>query len=164
MEVSIAEEKDPALRRRILETLTARLPEWFAQAQSNRDYAAQAEILEAWVARIDGRAGGLLLIKRHSPVSAEIYWLGVDPDHHRQGIGKALIGAVEHRLREEKIRFLFVMTLHPEDPYEPYRRTRLFYERMGFALALSSGQALAMSSSDRLAYYLKPLQPKAVNS
>ena len=157
MEVSIAEEKDPALRRRILETLTAHLPDWFAQGEANRQYAAQAEILEAWIARIDGRPRGMLLLKRHSSVSAEIYWLGVDPDHHRQGIGKALIGAVERRLKEEKIRFLFVMTLHPEDPYEPYRRTRLFYERMGFALALSSGDALAASSSNPLAYYLKLL-------
>ena len=157
MDVSIAHEEDPALKRRILETLTARLPEWFAQAESNRRYAEQAEILEAWVARIAGRPCGLLLLKRHSSVSAEIYWLGVDPDHHRQGIGKALIGSVEHRLREEKIRFLFVMTLHPDDPYEPYRRTRLFYERMGFALALSSGDALATSTSNPLAYYLKLL-------
>jgi GNAT superfamily N-acetyltransferase len=157
MEVWIAEEKDPALRRRILETLTARLPEWFAQSDANRRYAAQAEILEAWIARIDGRPRGLLLLKRHSPVSAEIHWLGVDPAHHRQGIGKALIGAVERRLREEKVRFLFVMTLHPHDPYEPYQRTRLFYERMGFALALSSGDALAASSSNPLAYYLKLL-------
>jgi ribosomal protein S18 acetylase RimI-like enzyme len=157
MEVSIAEEEDPALRRRILETLTARLPEWFAQAEANRRYAAQAEILDPWIARIDGRPRGLLLLERHSPVSAEIYWLGVDPDHHRQGIGKALIDAVEHRLKEEKNRFLFVMTLHPDDPYEPYRRTRLFYERMGFALALSSGDALAASSSNPLAYYLKLL-------
>src|SRR5258708_32537227 len=130
MEVSIAEEKDPALRRRILETLTARLPEWFGRGESNRHYAAQAEILEAWVARIDGRAGGLLLIKRHSPVSAEIYWLGVDPHYHRQGIGKALIGVVERRVREEKIRVLVVMTLHPADPYEAYPRTPPFYGSM----------------------------------
>ena len=157
MEVSIAEERDPALRRRILESLTARLPEWFAQDEANRRYAQHAELLEAWIARIDGRPRGLLLLKRHSPVSAEIYWLGVDPDHHRQGIGKALIGAVERRLREEKMRFLFVMTLHPDDPYEPYRRTRLFYERMDFVLALSSGDALAASSSNPLAYYLKIL-------
>ncbi len=157
MDVSIARETDAASSRRVLETLTRRLPEWFGQGQANRHYAEQAKILETWVARIDGQAVGLLLIKRHSPVSAEVYWLGVDPAHHRQGIGRALIGAVERQLRKEKIRFLFVMTLHPEDPYEPYRRTRLFYERMGFELALSSGQALAASSSDPLAYYLKPL-------
>ena len=157
MEVSIAEERDPVSRRRILEALTARLPDWFAQDEANRHYAEQAENLEGWIARIDGRPRGLLLLKRHGPVSAEIYWLGVDPDRHRQGIGKALIEAAEHRLRDEKIRFLFVMTLHPDDPYEHYRRTRLFYERMGFALALSSGETLATSSSDPLAYYLKPL-------
>jgi GNAT superfamily N-acetyltransferase len=157
MGVSIAQEKDPAGNRRILETLTARLPEWFAQEKSNRHYAEQAEILEAWVARIDGQTSGLLLLKRHSAVSAEIYWLGVDPDHHRQGIGQALIGAIERRLREDKIKFLFVMTLHPQDPYEPYRRTRFFYERMGFELALSSGLGLAAAPSNPLAYYLKPL-------
>ena len=48
MGVSIAREKDPAGNRRIMETLTARLPEWFAQEKSNRHYAGQAEILEAW--------------------------------------------------------------------------------------------------------------------
>jgi ribosomal protein S18 acetylase RimI-like enzyme len=157
MVVAIARENDAARSRRILETLTSRLPEWFAQGESNRHYAEQAESLEAWVARVGGRAGGLLLAKRHSSVSAEIYWLGVDPDHHRQGIGRALIGAVERQLREEKIKFLFVMTLDPDDPYEPYRRTRLFYERLGFELALSSGRALTASSADPLAYYLKPL-------
>src|SRR5882672_6872097 len=107
--ISIAREEDPSASRRMLGALTARLPEWFAQPESNRHYSEQAEILEAWTARIDASVRGLLLLKRHSAISAEIYWLGVDPDHHRQGIGQALIGALERRLREEKIRFLFVM-------------------------------------------------------
>lgn len=148
MGVSIAREEDPAASRRLLEALTARLPEWFAQPDSNRHYAEQAETLEAWVALLDGSARGLLLLKRHGAVSAEIYWLGIDPDHHRQGIGKALIGAIEGRLRQERLKYLFVTTLHPDDPYEPYRRTRAFYERLGFELVLSR---------DPLAYYLKPL-------
>jgi GNAT superfamily N-acetyltransferase len=148
MGISIAREEDPAASRRLLETLTARLPEWFAQPESNRHYAEQAEILEAWVARLDGSARGLLLLKRHSAVSAEVYWLGVDPDHHREGIGKALIGAIENRLKQERAKYLVVATLHPDDPYEPYRRTRAFYGRLGFELLLSR---------DPLAYYLKPL-------
>jgi ribosomal protein S18 acetylase RimI-like enzyme len=157
MDVSIAEEKDPGVRRRIVESLTARLPEWFGQAQSNRHYAERAEILQAWVARIGGEAIGLVLLKRHSPVSAEIYWLGVDPQHHRRGVGRSLLRAVEHRLKQERIRFLFVMTLHPDDPYEPYRRTRAFYEAMGFEFALSPAQGPTEATSNPLAYYLKPL-------
>jgi GNAT superfamily N-acetyltransferase len=92
-------------------------------------------------------------LKRHGAVSAEIHWLAVDPDHHRQGIGRALIAAVEERLRQEKVRFLLVMTLHPDDPYEPYRRTRAFYGSLGFDLVLSAG-----SPPNPLAWYLKLLR------
>jgi ribosomal protein S18 acetylase RimI-like enzyme len=155
MGVSIAREEDPAASRRLLEALTTRLPEWFGQPQSNRHYAGQAEVLDAWTARVDGNARGLLLLKRHSAVSAEIYWLAIDPDHHRQGLGRALVGAIEGRLRQEGLKHLFVMTLHPDDPYEPYRRTRAFYERLGFELVLTPNPP--GSSPNPLAYYLKPL-------
>ena len=155
--LSVAQEKDAAANRRLLEALTARLPQWFAQAQSNRHYAEQAEKLETWIARLDGQAAGLLLLKSHSATSAEIYWLGVDPGHHRRGVGRALIGALEGRLRDEKVRFLFVTTLHPDVDYEPYRRTRAFYQSMGFELALSSARGPAGPSSDPLACYLKLL-------
>ena len=155
--VSITREEEPAARRRLLEALTARLPEWFAQPLSNQHYAEQAEVLEAWIARIGGQVRGLLLLKRHSAVSAEIYWLGVDPDRHRQGIGRALIGAVESQLRQERVKHLFVMTLHAEDPYEPYRRTRAFYGRVGFELVLSLGRDPPGTAPNPLAYYLKSL-------
>jgi GNAT superfamily N-acetyltransferase len=133
------------------------LPKWFGQAESNRHYAEQAEILDCWVARIDGDPIGLLLLKRHSPASAEIYWLGVDPGRHRRGIGGTLIEAVERKLKAEKARFLFVMTLHPDVDYEPYQRTRAFYEQLGFSLALSTHHGPAGRSRDPLVWYLKLL-------
>src|SRR5687767_6381209 len=105
MGVSIAREEDPAASRRLLEALTARLPQWFGQPESNRHYAEQAEILEAWAARSDGRAVGLLLLKKHGVVSSEIYWLGIDPDHHRQGIGRALVGAIGGQLKQERVKY-----------------------------------------------------------
>ena len=150
-------EKGSAANRRILETLTARLPQWFGQADANRHYAEQAELLEGWIARIGADPAGLLLLKRHGPASAEIYWLGVDPDRHRRGIGRALVSAVVHRLREDKVGFLFVMTLHPDVDYEPYQRTRAFYERLGFVFALETRHGPTGLSSDPLAYYLKIL-------
>jgi GNAT superfamily N-acetyltransferase len=157
MDVSIAEESDPGQRRRIIEHLTARLPQWFGQPESNRHYAEQAERLGAWVARYDGQEIGLLLLKRHSVASAEIYWLAVDPDHHRRGIGRALIETVERWLTQQNVRFLFVMTLHPDDPYEPYQRTRAFYQSIGFELVLSTRAGPTGSSTNPLAYYLKLL-------
>ena len=63
-------------------------------------------------------------------------------------IGRASVGVIENRLRQERVKYLVVTTLHPDDPYEPYRRTLAFYERLGFELLLSR---------DPLAYYLKPL-------
>lgn len=89
MGVSVAREEDPAASRWLLEALTARLPQWFAQPDSNRHYAEQAEVLEALIDAIEGH-----------------------------------------------------------DPYEPYRRTRAFYERLGFELVLSR---------EPLACYLKLL-------
>ena len=143
--------------RQTLEILTARLPQWFAQPEANRHYAEQAERLVGWVARIDDSPAGLLLLKRHNPASAEIYWLGVDPDRHRRGIGRTLIAAVERRLKDEQARFLFVMTLHPDVDYEPYRRTRAFYEAVGFEIALGTTQGTTGFESNPLAYYLKLL-------
>jgi GNAT superfamily N-acetyltransferase len=157
MRFSIAEERVPEARRRIVEALTARLPEWFGQPEANRHYAEQASRLEALVARLDGRDIGLLLLKRHGAASAEVYWLGIDPAHHRQGVGRALIGAAVERLQRGNARFLFVMTLDPGDPYEPYRRTRAFYESVGFELVLTGVAGHGGSSSDPLAYYLKVL-------
>jgi ribosomal protein S18 acetylase RimI-like enzyme len=157
MHVTVAQETDPASSRTLLESLTARLPQWFGQPDSNLHYAEQAERLENRVARIDGQSAGLLLLERHSPASAEIYWLGVDPDHHRRGIGRALIESVERHLRDEKARFLFVTTLHPEVDHEPYQRTRAFYERLGFAFVLPADQGPLGPSRDRLAWYLKAL-------
>ena len=45
--VSVARGKYAADNRRLLEALTARLPQWFAQSESNRHYAEQAEVRRA---------------------------------------------------------------------------------------------------------------------
>jgi GNAT superfamily N-acetyltransferase len=155
--LSVVRENSGAGNRRLLEALTARLPQWFAQSEPNRHYGRQAEVLDGWVARVAGRPCGLLLLARHSAVSAEIHWLGVEPDHHRHGVGRALVGAVEQQLRGERAKYLFVQTLHPAVDYEPYRRTQAFYEALGFEMVLPSDRGPNGASSDPLAYYLRPL-------
>lgn len=162
MGINIRVENDPKIKREILESLTALLPEWFGQPDSNLHYAQQAEILSGWVANVDGKDIGLLLVKDQGPLSAEIFWMGVIPEYHRRGIGRALVETACADLVHRGVRFLFVMTLHPDDPYEPYQRTRLFYENLGFTLALTDhgfGQ-----TRDPLAYYVKLLPAQNVDS
>jgi hypothetical protein len=50
-----------------------------------------AEILDGYIVERNGERRGLLLLKYHSPTSAEIYWMGVDPTCHRKG--RALVKA-----------------------------------------------------------------------
>jgi hypothetical protein len=66
MGVSIAREEGPAASRRLLEALTVRLSDWFAQLESNRHYAEQVEMLEGRVARaFYERLGFELVLSRH---------------------------------------------------------------------------------------------------
>jgi GNAT superfamily N-acetyltransferase len=154
MSLSIALEPDPQRKRQLLKQLTAGLPEWFGQPAANRAYAEQAERLTGYVASIEGLSRGLLLLKTHSAVSAEIYWMGVDPQCHRSGIGHALVEAACFAARQDKALFMFVQTLHGRVAYEPYARTRRFYEALGFRYML---EAQGTDEANPLAIYMKRL-------
>jgi GNAT superfamily N-acetyltransferase len=152
MTVDIRLENDGQATRALQEALTARLPRWFGRPESNRHYAAQAEILPAYVARAGGRDCGLLLMKRHGAASAEIYWMAVDPDCHRAGIGSALLNAACDAARAEKRRLMVVLTLGVEIADENYRKTLAFYERNGFFHSHTEHGVV-----DPLSYYVKLL-------
>jgi GNAT superfamily N-acetyltransferase len=154
MALSIRVETDPRLKRQIQEQLTARLPEWFGQPAANLAYAAQAETLPGFVARVDGELAGLLLLKRHGGISAEIFWLGVDRAHHRSGIGRALVEAAGAAARADGAEFMFVRTLHPRAAYAPYEGTRRFYEALGFRYVL---EEQFPDTTNPLAVYMRGL-------
>jgi GNAT superfamily N-acetyltransferase len=75
---------------------------------------------------------GFVAIERHFPESAENHVLAIHPDHHRRGVGRALLAHAEARLRAEGVELFVVQTLGPSEPYEPYERTRAFYRAYGF--------------------------------
>jgi ribosomal protein S18 acetylase RimI-like enzyme len=148
-------EPDLMRKRALHERLTAMLPEWFGRPESNAKYARQAELLDGYIAESEGVRRGLVLVKWTSPASAEIYWIGVDPAFRGSGIGRALIEAVSEAARKRGVRYLFVMTLHPDNPDEPYWQTRQFYEALGFIYVLEEQDP---SDPDcPMAWYLKHL-------
>jgi len=71
-------------------------------------------------------------VKQHTSFSAEIYVMGILPEMHRQGIGRALIDHAQEWLTNQGIEYLQVKTLGPSQPDVNYARTRSFYEAMGF--------------------------------
>jgi GNAT superfamily N-acetyltransferase len=93
--------------------------------------------------------------EENGAISAEIYWLAVTPARHRQGLGGALAWAASEAARAGGAKYLFVGTLHPDDPYEPYRRTREFYQAMGFAYVLQ--EQFPADPNNRIAYYMREI-------
>jgi GNAT superfamily N-acetyltransferase len=124
-----------------VERLLRSLPEWFGVESSVVDYVASAARLPTYLAWPAGEqdapgaqrdAVGALLAARHFPAAAEIYLMAVDPAMHRCGVGRALVEALERDLARDGVRLLQVKTLGPSDSDTGYRRTRLFYQAMGF--------------------------------
>lgn len=110
--------------------LLDRLPTWFGIPESNAEYVRTAtEVLSGYVA---GDGVGVLLRRRHFPESAEIHLLAVDPDRHRQGVGRALVDALVAELVADGYRLLQVKTLGPSHPDAGYALTRRFYRAVGF--------------------------------
>jgi len=83
--------------------------------------------------------------------------MDVDPTHHRRGVGSALVHALCESIGDDGIKFLFVATLHPSVAYEPYQRTRSFYEKLGFVYVLAEHGFVP--ETNPIAYYLKVFEP-----
>jgi GNAT superfamily N-acetyltransferase len=118
----------------ICRSILATIGDWFGMPKSNAEYDALAETSPAILALDDtGAAIGLMLLKRHFATTLEVYFLGVDRARHRQGAGRALMNRAEAVARAEGRRFVMVKTQGPSANYEPYERTRRFYEAVGYA-------------------------------
>ena len=115
-----------------VEEILDQLPDWFGRPDSNREYVASAATLANYAAVADNGVVGVCLVREHNPKSAEIHLIAVRPDHHRAGVGRALVAAVEAETRATRKQLLSVKTYGPSGKSEPYERTRRFYEALGF--------------------------------
>jgi GNAT superfamily N-acetyltransferase len=110
----------------------AALPEWFGLPDSVAAYVAAADAEPTVVATLDERDCGILTLRVHTPYAAEIVVMGVMPELHRSGVGRAMLEAAEWWLAERDIGFLQVKTLSPRSDDAGYAATRAFYFGCGF--------------------------------
>jgi len=125
--VNDAEEKS-----RICNQILRGLPEWFGNEEAIVDYVREVRELPFFAAYDGEDAEGFLAVKTHNPYTAELCVMGVMKDHHRQGIGRALVERAEKYCQEQQYCFFTVKTVDSSAPYESYARTREFYFAMGF--------------------------------
>jgi len=115
-----------------VEKILRALPEWFGQEDSTLQYIKDADTMQSMLAKDGDDVIGFITIRKHFPESAEMHCLGVLPTHHRTGVGKQLVNALEEHLIKEEVKFLQVKTVADGRDCEAYAKTRKFYIGVGF--------------------------------
>ncbi len=112
--------------------ILAALPHWFGVPASNAAYIRDVETMPMWAAYDSDGLLGFLALGRPTPHLFEVHVMGVKPDQHRHGTGRARVDAAATHACAHGIRFLTVKTLSSRDSDPGYAKTRAFYETMGF--------------------------------
>ncbi len=116
----------------ICDLILRALPDWFGIEQAIVEYIKSVESLTTFVAFSEDKPIGILSIKFHNNYTADIYLMAVLKEFHGQGVGKALLVAVEKYSRDSGTEYLMVKTLGPSRPNKYYDKTRGFYLSCGF--------------------------------
>jgi GNAT superfamily N-acetyltransferase len=116
----------------VCRAILATLPGWFGIAASVDDYVAVADRWPTVIASHSGGDVGLATFVTHSPYAAEVSVMGVVPEYHRRGIGRAMLEHVEDALARAGVEFLQVKTQSARRSDEGYDKTRAFYLSYGF--------------------------------
>lgn len=119
-------------REAICRDLLSQLPEWFGIQSALDAYAQHASRSVMFVAEVEGCVVGFVSLAEHFERNCEIHSMGVLPDQHRQGIGRALVEAVAQWAQENGFEFLSVKTLSGAHADLNYAQTRHFYKSVGF--------------------------------
>ena len=75
---------------------------------------------------------GFVTLRPTSAAAIEVHVMAVRQEHHRRGLGRALVERAAAYARAEGFVLLHVKTLAPSDPDPGYAATRLFYGAVGF--------------------------------
>ena len=123
---------DKTEKKNISSHILYSLPNWFGIPSATANYIEQSAEMPFIAAFDNDTPIAFLAIKETSPNAVEIYVMGVMPQYHRKGIGKALIDFCVTYCKDKGCTLLHVKTLDASHPDESYEKTRRFYIAMGF--------------------------------
>ena len=130
--MEIKEIFDKMQKKEISKSILDKLPEWFGIPESKIEYINESSNLPFFIAIKESKIVGFISIKENNQYTSEIYVMGVLPDLHKQGIGRALFNSALIWAKEHGYEFLQVKTLDESHPDLNYAATRKFYLSVGF--------------------------------
>ena len=122
----------PDAKSDICNEILRALPSWFEIEASIVDYVEKVRLMPFFAVLDDDKTIGFAALKVHNPFTAEICVMGVLKEYHRQGAGKELIIRCEKYCIDNNMEYLTVKTLDESRESDSYRKTRLFYQSVGF--------------------------------
>ncbi|HRD70409.1 MAG TPA: GNAT family N-acetyltransferase [Legionella sp.] len=120
------------LAQKVCQSLTHDLPEYFGLSEANEHYEKGVKARINFAAKKNNESLGLISIDFPYPHNANIYWMAVRKDYHRQGIGRQLFDAACHFAKTQGAKTITVETLSPSESEENYLKTYQFYQSIGF--------------------------------
>ena len=130
--IDIKEISSPEDKSSICNNILRALPDWFGIESSIVDYVEQVKAMPFYAAFNENKIIGFVALKIHNRYTSEICVMGVLQEYHRKGVGRMLVESCEKHCKNNSTEFLTVKTLDESRECEDYRKTRLFYESMGF--------------------------------
>lgn len=103
------------------------LPEYFGIPEANEHYVHGVLNKNNFIAQVDNNYVGLISIDFPYPNNANIYWMGVMRNYHRQGTGKILLNEAMAYALSHNATTMTVETLAPAECDENYLKTYKFY-------------------------------------
>jgi len=130
--IEIREVKESQQKMDITDKVLRALPEWFGNDSANADYIATSADLPFWAVFSKGEPIGFLAAKAYNTLHIGLYTMGILSEYQRMSIGRGLFNTFQNYCLNNGYTYMSVKTLDYSCDYEPYNKTRKFYEAMGF--------------------------------
>ncbi|WP_454785075.1 GNAT family N-acetyltransferase [Legionella sp. WA2024007413] len=148
------------LAKALCQTITMELPEYFGLPEANEHYAIGVTQRINFAAKRGDNYIALISIDFPYPNNANIYWMAVRRDFHRQGVGKQLINGACHYAVTQGAKTITVETLSPSKSEANYLKTYRFYQSVGFKALFDLKPA---GYEWNMVYMMKQLAPSTIN-